>query len=43
MTVIASIVILVDQILKAYFFALSKEMSVFVGLIITNCIVMGRA
>ncbi len=43
MTVIASMVIVVDQILKAYFFALSKELSVFVGLIITNCIVMGRA
>lgn len=43
MTIIASIVILVDQFLKAYFFALSKELSVFVGLIITNCIVMGRA
>lgn len=43
MTVIASIVIVVDQILKAYAFELSKELSVFVGLIITNCIVMGRA
>jgi Na+-transporting NADH:ubiquinone oxidoreductase subunit D len=43
MTIIASIVILVDQFLKAYFYALSKELSVFVGLIITNCIVMGRA
>ena len=43
MTVIASFVILVDQVLKAYFFTLSKELSVFVGLIITNCIVMGRA
>ena len=43
MTVIASIVIVVDQILKAYAFTLSKELSVFVGLIITNCIVMGRA
>ena len=43
MTVIASLVIIVDQILKAYAFGLSKELSVFVGLIITNCIVMGRA
>lgn len=43
MTVIASLVILVDQFLKAYFFDISKDMSVFVGLIITNCIVMGRA
>jgi len=43
MTIIASLVILVDQVLKAYAYALSKELSVFVGLIITNCIVMGRA
>ncbi len=43
MTIIASIVIVVDQILKAYAYSISKEMSVFVGLIITNCIVMGRA
>lgn len=43
MTIIASLVILVDQILKAYAFEVSKTMSVFVGLIITNCIVMGRA
>lgn len=43
MTVIASLVILVDQVLKAYFFDISKQLSVFVGLIITNCIVMGRA
>jgi len=43
MVVIASLVIIVDQILKAYFYNLSKELSVFVGLIITNCIVMGRA
>ena len=43
MTIIASFVILVDQILKAYAFEISKQMSVFVGLIITNCIVMGRA
>ncbi len=43
MTVIASLVIIVDQILKAYLFETSKQLSVFVGLIITNCIVMGRA
>jgi len=43
MTIIASLVILVDQILKAYAFEISKQLSVFVGLIITNCIVMGRA
>ena len=43
MTIIASLVILVDQVLKAVAFELSKELSVFVGLIITNCIVMGRA
>ncbi|MDA1013694.1 MAG: NADH:ubiquinone reductase (Na(+)-transporting) subunit D [Planctomycetota bacterium] len=43
MTVIASLVIFVDQILAAFWFEVSKEMSVFVGLIITNCIVMGRA
>ncbi len=43
MTVIASMVIIVDQLLRAFFFTLSKELSVFVGLIITNCIVMGRA
>ncbi len=43
MTVIASLVIVVDQILKAYAFDVSKQLSVFVGLIITNCIVMGRA
>lgn len=43
MVVIASLVIVVDQLLKAYFFQISKTMSVFVGLIITNCIVMGRA
>jgi len=42
-TVIATLVILVDQILKAFFFELSKQLSIFVGLIITNCIVMGRA
>lgn len=43
MTVIASLVIVVDQILQAYLFEISKKLSVFVGLIITNCIVMGRA
>ncbi|UJF24130.1 NADH:ubiquinone reductase (Na(+)-transporting) subunit D [Suttonella sp. R2A3] len=42
MTIVASLVILVDQFLKAYAFELSKQLSVFVGLIITNCIVMGR-
>lgn len=43
MTIIASLVIVVDQILRAYAYELSKQLSVFVGLIITNCIVMGRA
>ncbi len=43
MTIIASLVILVDQVLRAYAYGLSKQLSVFVGLIITNCIVMGRA
>lgn len=43
MCVIASLVIVVDQLLKAYLFDISKQLSVFVGLIITNCIVMGRA
>jgi len=43
MAIIASLVILVDQILRAYAYGLSKQLSVFVGLIITNCIVMGRA
>lgn len=43
MTIIASLVILVDQILKAYVYEMSKSLSVFVGLIITNCIVLGRA
>jgi Na+-transporting NADH:ubiquinone oxidoreductase subunit D len=41
--VIATLVILVDQILKAFYFGLSKQLSIYVGLIITNCIVMGRA
>jgi Na+-transporting NADH:ubiquinone oxidoreductase subunit D len=43
MTIIASLVILVDQVLKAVAYDISKQLSVFVGLIITNCIVMGRA
>ena len=43
MAIIASLVIVVDQFLKAYAYAISKQLSVFVGLIITNCIVMGRA
>ena len=43
LTIIASLVIVVDQILKAYVFEISKQLSVFVGLIITNCIIMGRA
>lgn len=43
LAVIATLVILVDQILKAYLFNISKQLSVFVGLIITNCIIMGRA
>ena len=43
MTVIASLVIIVDQFLQAFAFTLSQKLSVFVGLIITNCIVMGRA
>ena len=43
MVIIASLVIVVDQVLKAYAFSLAKQLSVFVGLIITNCIVMGRA
>ena len=43
LTIIASLVIVVDQILKAYLFELSQQLSVFVGLIITNCIIMGRA
>ncbi len=43
MTIIASLVIVVDQILKAYAYDISKQLSIFVGLIITNCIIMGRA
>jgi Na+-transporting NADH:ubiquinone oxidoreductase subunit D len=40
--VVAALVIIVDQVLKAYAYELSKELSVFIGLIITNCIIMGR-
>ena len=43
MTIIASLVIVVDQLLKAFAYDIAKQLSVFVGLIITNCIVMGRA
>ena len=43
LTIIASLVIVVDQVLKAYLFEISQQLSVFVGLIITNCIIMGRA
>ncbi len=43
LTIIASLVIVVDEVLQAYAFGLSKQLSVFVGLIITNCIIMGRA
>ena len=43
LTIVASLVIVVDQVLKAYVFEISKQLSVFVGLIITNCIIMGRA
>lgn len=43
LTIIASLVIITDQVLRAYAFAISKQLSIFVGLIITNCIVMGRA
>ncbi|ALS33777.1 MULTISPECIES: NADH:ubiquinone reductase (Na(+)-transporting) subunit D [Pseudoalteromonas] len=43
MTIIASLVIVVDQVLQAFSYATAKELSVFIGLIITNCIVMGRA
>ncbi len=42
LVVIASLVIIVDQVLKAYVYSVSKQLSVFVGLIITNCIIMGR-
>ncbi len=43
LTIISSLVIVCDQLLKAYAFGISKQLSVFVGLIITNCIIMGRA
>jgi Na+-transporting NADH:ubiquinone oxidoreductase subunit D len=43
LTIIASLVILVDQVLRAYMYDISRQLSVFVGLIITNCIIMGRA
>lgn len=43
MTIIASLVIVADQVIKAYAFEVSKQLSVYVGLIITNCIIMGRA
>lgn len=43
LTIIASLVIVTDQVLKAYVYDISKQLSVFVGLIITNCIIMGRA
>jgi Na+-transporting NADH:ubiquinone oxidoreductase subunit D len=43
LTIIASLVILVDQVLRAYLYDISRQLSVFVGLIITNCIIMGRA
>jgi len=43
LTVISTLVTLIDQLLKAYMYDMSKELSVFIGLIITNCIVMGRA
>ena len=42
LVVVAALVIVVDQVLKAYLYDVSKELSVFVGLIITNCIIMGR-
>ncbi len=43
MTIIATLVIIADQLIKAYFFEISQKLSVFVGLIITNCIILGRA
>ena len=42
LVVVATLVIIVDQVLKAYAYALSKQLAVFIGLIITNCIIMGR-
>ena len=43
LTIISSLVIISDQLLKAYAYGVSRQLSVFVGLIITNCIIMGRA
>jgi Na+-transporting NADH:ubiquinone oxidoreductase subunit D len=43
LAIIASLVIVTDQVLKAFFYDISKQLSIFVGLIITNCIVLGRA
>ena len=43
LTVIASLVVVADEVLKAYLYDISKQLSIFVGLIITNCIIMGRA
>jgi Na+-transporting NADH:ubiquinone oxidoreductase subunit D len=43
MTIIASLVIIADQVIKAFAYDISKQLSVYVGLIITNCIIMGRA
>lgn len=43
MTIIASLVIIADQLIRAFFFAVSRQLSVYVGLIITNCIILGRA
>ena len=43
LTVIATLVIFTDQVLKAFLYDISKQLSIFVGLIITNCIIMGRA
>ncbi len=43
LTIIASLVIVTDQILKAYYYDIARQMTVFIGLIITNCIIMGRA
>ncbi|MBW2555780.1 MAG: NADH:ubiquinone reductase (Na(+)-transporting) subunit D, partial [Deltaproteobacteria bacterium] len=43
LTVIATLVILTDQVLKAFLYDISKQLSIFVGLIITNCIILGRA
>lgn len=43
MAVIATLVIIIDELLRAYFYGISKQLSIFVGLIITNCIVLGRA